>query len=234
MILREYKDIEHWLNDYLIFDYSIVPDKRYGHIVNCSGDVHIMCMDQSKHLGVKFGYVAGNFVLHNGNLKSLLGSPDDVGGDFDCANNSIGSLEYLPKFIGGSIDCSHNCLRSLKYCNENVNGSFNCSQNWLSSLEYGPVKVKGNFDASENALESLKYCPKYIKDNMFLMVNAIDYLALDELPKFLGGLIDLSANPIKLNDKANCLVSVLAILESQALKKKINDKKQDKKTVLKI
>lgn len=232
MILRKFEDIERWLNSYLISDYSIVPDERYGHIVHCSGDVHIMCME--RNLGVKFGYVAGNFILHNGNLKSLLGSPDAVGGNFDCANNSIVSLQYLTKYIGGSVDCSDNCLRNLKYCNENIYGSFNCSQNWLSSLEHGPVKVNGDFDASENMLESLRYCPQYIKNNMYLMVNAIDYLALDELPKFLGEFIDLSANPLKIDEQINCLASVVAKLESEALKQIINDKKQDKHIVLKL
>ncbi|MGF6348207.1 DUF4116 domain-containing protein [Variovorax sp. W2I14] len=80
------------------------------------------------HLPFQFGKVSGNFDISangvNGEyatvhqtlpaLRSLEGSPHEIGGDFICARNNLSSLEGGPAKVGGVYDCSSNELSSVK------------------------------------------------------------------------------------------------------------------------
>ena len=79
---------------------------------------------------VRFGKVNGDFnCSYCKLLKSLEGSPKEVGGSFICTCcKSLKSLEGAPKKVGGDFYCSGcNSLTSLEGSPKEVGGHFNCS-----------------------------------------------------------------------------------------------------------
>lgn len=88
-IIRDY-----WL---IIDTYSINADNS----VNVVGNVKFPdSVDFLTELPLKFNIVTGNFDCSRLKLKTLKGSPVQVGGTFNCAYNELLSLEFLPKKAG--------------------------------------------------------------------------------------------------------------------------------------
>lgn len=126
-----YKDkqkIIDWLNKYKVKGYTLVPDEKYGFVVNVIGDVHLYSRDL-EFIQVKFGEVVGNFFCSFNKLNSLDFSPEFVVGGFFCNNNELTSLKNCPKTVNGTFDCSCNNLISLDYCPRYVSGVFYCDNN---------------------------------------------------------------------------------------------------------
>lgn len=104
------------------------------------------------HLPFQFGKVSGNFDISangvNGEyatvhqtlpaLRSLEGSPHEIGGDFICARNNLTSLEGGPVKVGGVYDCSSNELSSVKGAPSYVGKDFKVENN--PHLEHEQVK----------------------------------------------------------------------------------------------
>lgn len=115
--------------------------------------------------GVKFGVVTGGFSCSHNTIKSLKGSPQEVGGHFFCSYNKLTSLEGSPRIIGGSFVCYHNKkLTSLKGSPQEVGINFICAANSIESLEGSPQRVLGIFDCGHNNLTSLVGAPQEVED----------------------------------------------------------------------
>ena len=96
-----------------------------------------------EHLPVKFLTVSEHFNCSKNNLKSLNGSPENVGTHFFCENNQLESLEGSPKTVSGNFWCHNNNLISLQGAPSKVGGSFSCYNNpQLASLEGLPNSMK--------------------------------------------------------------------------------------------
>ena len=54
-------------------------------------------------LGIRFGRVSGYFLCSRNQLRTLEGSPREVGGGFYCSKNPLISLEGAPKVIKGGF-----------------------------------------------------------------------------------------------------------------------------------
>jgi hypothetical protein len=96
-------------------------------------------------LGIRFGKVSGNFWCYDNQLRTLEGSPREVGENFSCFVNQLRTLEGSPRVVGGGFYCFLNQLRTLEGSPRKVSGNFNCSHNPLISLEGAPEVIEGNF-----------------------------------------------------------------------------------------
>jgi len=96
--LKTYKDVERWLIDYGIVDYTINSDLT----VDVNGEVHLDGEDL-KFLPVQFGKIRDYFFIDNNDLKSLKGCPIEIKGEFSCSGNKIYNLDGFPKNIGTTI-----------------------------------------------------------------------------------------------------------------------------------
>lgn len=92
-----------------------------------------------EYLPIQFGKITGSFRFIGGYLKSLKGSPREVGGSLNCSDNELTSLEGAPL---------------------EVDGEFHCRVNKLSDLRGGPREVGGMYDVSYNSLITLAGAPK--------------------------------------------------------------------------
>jgi hypothetical protein len=54
-------------------------------------------------LGIRFGKVSGNFICLSNQLRTLEGSPREVGENFHCYQNPLISLEGAPEVIRGEF-----------------------------------------------------------------------------------------------------------------------------------
>jgi hypothetical protein len=96
-----------------------------------------------EQLPVKFLTVTEYFTCSNNNLKSLQGSPENVGTHFFCERNQLESLEGAPKTVGANFWCHNNNLVSLQGAPSEVGGSFSCYNNpQLESLEGLPSSMQ--------------------------------------------------------------------------------------------
>jgi hypothetical protein len=75
-------------------------------------------------LGIRFGKVSEYFVCSDNQLRTLEGSPREVGGGFYCDGNQLRTLEGSPRKVGGGFDCSRNLLISLEGAPEVIKGKF--------------------------------------------------------------------------------------------------------------
>lgn len=123
--------------------YGIINYKINNGLVGVYGDVNITCMELD-YLPLNFGKVTGSFYCSHNNLKSLKGSPIEVGGSFYCHNNKLKSLDGGPKYVGGSFGCHCNELISLKGSPIEVGGIFFCSFNNLLSTDCS-TNIGGKF-----------------------------------------------------------------------------------------
>jgi hypothetical protein len=119
--------------------------------VNSEGLVDVegsfFCGDEGLEdfLGIRFGEVSEYFSCWGNQLRTLEGSPREVGGHFDCDGNQLRTLEGAPRAIGGNFSCSGNQLRTLEGSPREVGVGFYCYRNPLISLEGAPEVIKGHF-----------------------------------------------------------------------------------------
>ena len=96
------KEIEHWLREHNVQNWTIIEDENWKYIVNVEGDVLIDDLNLDC-IPFKFGQVKGNFNVSNNDMKNLIGSPDYVGGNYLCYASKLESLEGVTQKIGGGI-----------------------------------------------------------------------------------------------------------------------------------
>jgi hypothetical protein len=75
-------------------------------------------------LGIRFGRVSGYFWCYDNQLRTLEGSPREVGGNFHCYGNQLKTLEGSPREVGGNFYCDENPLISLEGAPEVIKGEF--------------------------------------------------------------------------------------------------------------
>jgi len=133
-MLKNKKDIESWLKEMEITQFSINHDLT----VDVKGGVNLIDK-KLKIFPVHFGHVEGNFYCCDNELTSLLGAP---------------------KTLTCSFNCDDNKLTSLKFCPQKIEGEFSCSNNKLTSFVGGPITVDLGLDCSHNKLKTIEFCPK--------------------------------------------------------------------------
>jgi hypothetical protein len=75
--------------------------------------------------------VSGNFSCRDNQLRTLKGSPREVGGDFSCRGNQLRTLEGSPRKVDGCFYCYRNPLVSLEGAPEVIEGSFYFKNTWF-------------------------------------------------------------------------------------------------------
>jgi hypothetical protein len=122
--------------------------------VDVSGGTYIL-----PRFPFKFGRVSGSFFCYYCNLKTLEGSPIEVGGDFVCGYNDLKTLKGAPQKVGGKFSCNCNDLISLEGAPSEVGDSFHCHYNKLKTLKGSPREVGDDFDCGDNNLKTLEGGP---------------------------------------------------------------------------
>ena len=136
-----------YLRDYRLFESSdgLTDEQRkflYKYIygtwsVNREGLVDVWgsfwCSRQGLEdfLGIRFGKVSEIFRCDNNQLRTLEGSPREVGGGFYCYSNQLKTLEGAPRKVDGDFWCSENPLISLEGVPEVIEGQF-----WFKNTEF--------------------------------------------------------------------------------------------------
>ena len=164
-----------------------------------AGNVHVR--EHVRKLRLKFSEVNGYFSCAQGNLETLLGSPEKVGGHFCCNDTRITSLAGGPKYVGEAFDCSGTSITSLEYAPRDARSLdcsntrvksligcprhleiFDCSSTAITSLVGGPVEVTSGYTAANLQLASLKGAPKIA--TRFFQVDYnynLDFLPVTEI-----------------------------------------------------
>ena len=93
-------------------------------LVDVQGDFYCYGQGLEDFLGIRFGKVSEYFVCSDNQLRTLEGSPREVGGDFYCSNNQLRTLEGAPRKVDGSFYCYRNPLISLEGAPEVIKGIF--------------------------------------------------------------------------------------------------------------
>lgn len=112
-------EIEAIIREYWIIikgDYIINVDGS----INVDGNVSFPQNMGLTELPLKFNKVTGSFDITRLSLKTLKGSPIEVGGNFDCSFNQLSSLEYAPKKVAGTF-AFDNTVKSLYTGDSNCN-----------------------------------------------------------------------------------------------------------------
>lgn len=141
--------IKKWLKKMKIKNYTINPDLT----VDVKGDVNI----SHSHLDfipIQFGVVSESFYCYNNRLKTLKGTPHEVGEDFYCHNNVLLNLEDGPKKVGRTYHFSDNQVVSLKGMPNEITDLI-AGNNDITSLEYLPKTIKRHCNVNDNPIEKI-------------------------------------------------------------------------------
>jgi hypothetical protein len=123
-------------------------------LVDVDGEVNIKKFRiVQNQLKVKFGVVTGGFSCSDVNIKSLEGSPIEVGGDFKCSRNPLTSLVGSPQKVNGGFYCTDTKIVDLVGSPRYVGRSFYAVDNNFSSFEGAPKTIGGRFATDEVAIE---------------------------------------------------------------------------------
>ena len=135
--LRDYKLFESsnglndeqrkFLDEYIRGTWSV---NREG-LVDVEGNFYCNRQGLEDFLGIRFGKVSGGFYCYNNQLRTLEGSPREVGEDFYCWANQLRTLEGSPREVGGDFWCSRNPLISLEGTPEVIEGTFLFKDNFF-------------------------------------------------------------------------------------------------------
>ena len=117
-----------WLDKYDVKSYTLVPDEKYGFVVDVNGDVNLS-FKELINIPIKFNKISGSFYYYNNKLTSLEFSCQTVGGNFYCSDNQLTFFEFCPQAVRGSFNCHNNQLTSLEFCPQKVEGIFYCKNN---------------------------------------------------------------------------------------------------------
>lgn len=130
IFLTDLTDIQTWLNDMEIENYTIHSDLT----VDVEGDVKLSYKNLA-FIPIQFGRVQGSFNVEGNQLTTLKGAPLEINGNFNCAGNELTNLAYLPQGI-----------KDLR-----------ANQNSITHLEdLKHVKIRRQIDVSYNNITSLK------------------------------------------------------------------------------
>ena len=151
MLLRNKIEIENWLNQYGITNYELIPDEKYGYVVNVLGYVDLIGKNLES-IEVKFNIIDGNLNCSENKLEDLNWCPEIVYGNVNFYNNKLKDLKNAPKIIKGFFSVSSNEVVSLIGCPEIINSDFYCYGNKLTSLKGFPKKIKGELFLNDNNL----------------------------------------------------------------------------------
>jgi hypothetical protein len=97
-------------------------------LVDVQGSFGCRSQGLEDFLGIRFGKVSGNFSCRSNQLRTLEGSPREVGEDFSCSENQLRTLEGSPGKVGGDFYCFENPLISLEGAPDVIKGDF-CFKN---------------------------------------------------------------------------------------------------------
>lgn len=123
-------------------------------LVYVNGSVHVERFHIGQNtLGVKFGVVTGDFSCSDTNIKSLEGSPIEVGGDFKCSRTTLTSLVGAPKKVGNGFYCTNTKIVDLVGSPRYVGRSFYAVNNNFESFKGAPEKIGGRFATDEVYIE---------------------------------------------------------------------------------
>ena len=131
------ESIKDQINQFLNDNFTNASKCKISDKLNKDGKFEV---SSNEYVGVKNKHITS---LTNG-----LFIWTSIKGDFDCSDcNSLKSLEGSPKEVGGNFNCDYcNSLISLKGASEEVGGTFSCEYcNSLTSLEGAPEEVGRDF-----------------------------------------------------------------------------------------
>ena len=94
------------------------PD--FKNISVIEGDLYMEALGLKKIPNMKHIIVKGDFSIGYNNIRSLEGSPKEVGGGYYCYNNRIKNWNGISKKINGVLWCYNNELESLENGPETV------------------------------------------------------------------------------------------------------------------
>jgi hypothetical protein len=136
-----------YLRDYKLFESSngltdeqrkfLDKNTRGTWSVNSEGLVDVegrfWCQNQGLEdfLGIRFGRVSVNFWCDGNQLRTLEGSPREVGGDFGCYDNQLRTLEGSPREVVGGFYCHENPLISLDGAPDIIKDLFCFKNTWF-------------------------------------------------------------------------------------------------------
>lgn len=156
-------------------------------------------------LPVKFSKINGDIWIHNCQLQTLIGLPDEHEGLVSLINVMIPDLSYFPKLVGQNSEifisrCPH--LKSLKGCPEEVGSTFNLNDlPNLESLEHGPKIVGTTYKVDTCGITSIDGIAETIGKNLILTNNReLKSLAgIHKKIKSVNGIVDVSGSLFKQN-----------------------------------
>lgn len=132
-------DIERWLEEFNITDYTInkdlIIDARWVNIAY----KHIEELPSYIQFGKVFDFDAGG--VGSEGLISLRGCPKYVERDFDVRSNNLKNLVGGPIFVGKNYYAQYNKLTSLKGIAKKIGGVFSCGNNSKSFSEEDVIKL---------------------------------------------------------------------------------------------
>lgn len=129
------KEVNRWLIDYGISDYTINSDLT----VDVDGEVNLdsKCL---KFLPVQFGKIRDYFFIDDNGLKNLKGCPIEIKGEFSCSKNDIYNLYGFPKNIESTIFFDKNPISKffqlIKWKYTENNNKFSISDNMESDNRF--------------------------------------------------------------------------------------------------
>ncbi len=168
-------EIEAWLDEHKVRNYSLAKHEEYGYVVNIDGGVNLNNKNLTT-IPVKFGRVKKHFNVFSNQLTNLDFCPNYVGTDFLIDGNNISSLEGMPRFIGGNAALNNNPIKNLKGMSQRIGLSIFLDNTLITSLEGIPKNVHNTLSVERCQLTSLKYCPKKIKGDFLFSENDVENL----------------------------------------------------------
>jgi hypothetical protein len=93
-------------------------------LVDVEGDFYCHSQGLEDFSGIRFGKVSGDFSCRSNQLRTLEGSPVEVGEGFYCWANQLRTLEGAPRKVDGDFHCHGNPLISLEGAPEVIEGQF--------------------------------------------------------------------------------------------------------------
>ena len=100
-------------------------------LVDVQGDFDCYGQGLEDFLGIRFGRVSGYFRCYDNQLRTLEGSPREVGRNFYCFGNQLRTLEGSPREVGGHFYCYRNPLISLEGAPEMIKHEFWFKNTWF-------------------------------------------------------------------------------------------------------
>jgi hypothetical protein len=159
----EIEEIEDWLSDYDVTDFSI-DDETLEVTINETFNLYDYT---DEYLPIKINEIDGNFIIQNAtDLKSLIGFPNKISGSLQLRNCSrITDLQYVGEFTGKWSEIEiYNCDNFISLAGiENFDKTLKIEHcDSLDTLEDCPQKIENLTITGCKNLNSLSGSPKEI------------------------------------------------------------------------